>query len=176
MKNSRTVVHLALNVTLIVCTALVGVASLKGPAQAPMDGFPRLGPQMPDAQEEIKRLTKKLKLTGNQTAQVETIVTKKHSQILAVMTDESQSMQDKMQQVKKITTDSNVLLRALLTAEQQKKFDKIVAAGETGFDPPDGMPEDGPPGGGPPPPLELRRPTTVLHLTYGDAPSRNSQT
>ena len=140
MKYSRPAVHLAVNVTLIVCTALVGVASLKGPAQAPMDGFPRLGPQMPDAQEEIERLTKKLKLTGNQTAQVETIVTKKHSQILAVMTDESQSMQDKMQQVKIITTDSNVLLRALLTAEQQKKFDKMLATGEIEVGPPDGMP------------------------------------
>lgn len=150
MKYSRTV-HLALNVTLIVWITFVGVASVKSPAQAPMDGLPRSGPQMPGAQEEIKKLTKKLKLTGDQTAQVETIVTQKHTQIDTVMRDESQSIKDKMQQVKKITTDSNVLLRTLLTAEQQKKFDKIVADSETEVGPPDGMPGDGPPGDGPPP-------------------------
>ena len=111
MKYSRTVVH----VTLIVWITFVGVASVKSPAQAPMDGVPRSGPQMQDAQKEIKKLTKKLKLTGDQTAQVLTIVTKKHAQIDTVMR-ESESIKDKMQQVKRITTDSNALLRTLLTA------------------------------------------------------------
>jgi hypothetical protein len=152
MKYSRTVFYLALNITLIVWITFVGVGSVESSAQAPMDGVPRSGPQMPDAQEDIKKLTKKLKLTGDQTAQVVTIVTKKHTQIDTVMRDESQAIKDKMQQAKKITTDSNAVLRTLLTAEQQKKFDKIVADSETEVCPPDGMPGDGPPGDGLPPP------------------------
>jgi hypothetical protein len=144
MKYSRTVVHLALNVALIVWITFVGVALVKSPAQAPMDGVPRSGPPMPDAQGEMKKLTKKLKLTSEQAVKVEIIVTKKRTQINTMMADESRSIKDKMQEMKKITTDSNALLRTLLTAEQQKKLDKIVADTETDVGPPDGLPDYGP--------------------------------
>lgn len=165
MKYFSTVVHLALNLTLIVWITFVGVGSLKSTAQAPTDGFPRSGTLVPDAQGEMKKLTKKLKLTSEQAAKVEIIVAKKRTQINTMMADESRSIKDKMQEMKKITTDSNALLRTLLTAEQQKKFDKIVADTETDVAPPDGLPDYGPPGDGPPPPLEGAGPRTVVHLT-----------
>jgi len=77
MKYSRTVFYLALNITLIVWITFVGVGSVESSAQAPMDGFPRSGPPMPDAQGEMKKLTKKLKLTSEQAAKVEIILRKR---------------------------------------------------------------------------------------------------
>jgi hypothetical protein len=128
---------------------------------------------MPDAQGEMKKLTKKLKLTNEQAAKVEIIVTKKHTQINTMMADESRSIKDKMQEMKKITTDSNALLRTLLTAEQQKKIDKIVA--DTDVAPPNGLPDYGPPGDGSPPPLEGAVTYNGSPLSYGDHSSHNSQ-
>jgi Spy/CpxP family protein refolding chaperone len=57
----------------------------------------------------MKSLTKKLKLTEEQKAQIESILVEKHKRLETTM----------------IMKDSNARVRALLTEEQLKKFDKL---------------------------------------------------
>jgi|SRR3954462_3222646 protein CpxP len=81
----------------------------------------------PSIDERISHMSKDLNLTDDQTAKIKAILTDEKSQMDALHNDTATSKEDKMAKFKSIHEDSNSQVRALLTADQQKKFDEQEA-------------------------------------------------
>jgi protein CpxP len=146
-QNSNRFSFFASGSAMYACIVLICLVTTRAVAQMPVEGPPMAsGPQMPTAQEELKELTKKLRLTDEQKTRVEVVLVEKHRQIDAAMKDESLSIEERIRDVKATIRDSNASLRVLLTEEQQTKFDKLATEKERQM-----VPIDGPRDGGPPP-------------------------
>jgi len=97
------------------------------------------------AAEHLQRLAEELGLTEQQKTQVTAILKSESDQRMALRDNESMSRSEKFQAMRKIREEGRAQIRALLTPEQQKKFDAMPKPG----------PGRGRPGGdGPPPPPE----------------------
>lgn len=99
----------------------------------------------PTAAQELQRITKELSLSEEQQTEVLPILTKRHTEIDALM----QSNTDRAAmgpQMRAIMDATNKQIRALLTEAQQKLFDNMRPPR------PPGQNENGPGSGGPPPP------------------------
>lgn len=78
-----------------------------------------------DPERRTERLTKELKLTSDQQAKVLEILKSEHSQMQNLWSDSSVSQDDRRAKMMDIHKQSNDQIRALLGADQQKKFDEM---------------------------------------------------
>ncbi len=104
----------------------------------------------PDPAERTQELTKKLKLTSDQQTKVQDLFQSEHTQMESLHQDSSLSQQDRHAKMMDIRKSTDTQVRALLDANQQKKWDEMQARrGQWGqghrHGPPDGGDQQGPP-------------------------------
>jgi len=106
-----------------------------------------------DAMEQFERLKQALDLTPDQSAQILAIIKGNAPQRQAIMSDDSLSRNDRRAKMQELRKGTKVKIRALLTPEQQKKFDAMPRGGPGGRHRGPGTenPPPPPPGGTPPP-------------------------
>ena len=80
----------------------------------------------------VEALTKALDLTADQQAQVKAIFDASQPQRKALWEDQSLSKEDKAAKMKELRTATDAKIRALLTADQQTKFDEFKAKHQHG--------------------------------------------
>ena len=107
--------------------ALPVMAQDTTPAQGPPPGG-RGRPSPAEMQErQLNMLTQKLSLTPDQVTQVKAIQSDEATQMKALRDDTSTSRDDKRTKMMDIRKSSNDKIRALLTPDQQTKFDAMQA-------------------------------------------------
>ncbi|ADV83455.1 hypothetical protein [Terriglobus saanensis] len=118
-------------------------------AQIPMEVPPPPMAEGRTPDEELKRLTKALKLTEQQRAHILPVLRERSEAIDRLFGDKSVPMRERFPKILELIDRSNATIRMILDGPQQKKFDKMVTnekkRQETG-------PDDGPPPGDMPPP------------------------
>jgi Spy/CpxP family protein refolding chaperone len=113
-------------------TALSALPALAQDPPAPQQGQPQQGQDGPrhggrGMGHQVEFLTKKLNLTPDQVTQVKAIDADSWSQMKALREDTSIAGQDKRAKMMDIHKASQGKIRALLTADQQTKFDALEA-------------------------------------------------
>ncbi len=113
-----------------VCTAApLAVAQDSGsgstPAQAAPAGPPERGRGHFDPAQRTERLTKELKLTSDQQPKVLDILKSEQSKMQDLRSDSSLSQDDRRSKMMDIHKASDDQIRALLDANQQRKFDTM---------------------------------------------------
>jgi periplasmic protein CpxP/Spy len=81
----------------------------------------------PDPAKRTAELTKKLNLTSDQQTKVQSIFESERSQMEALHNDSSLSQDDRHSKMMTIHQNSDSQVRALLDANQQKKWDEMQA-------------------------------------------------
>ena len=79
-----------------------------------------------DPNQRVKMLTEKLNLTKDQQSKVKDIFTSQQKQMQALMQDQSTSQEDKRSKFDQMRTDTDSQVRAVLTGDQQQKFDAML--------------------------------------------------
>ncbi|MEZ2346495.1 hypothetical protein [Terriglobus sp. RCC_193] len=100
-------------------------------------------------ERELQRLTKTLKLTDQQRAQILPVLRDRSDSIKRIFGDRDAPMHDRYPKIVEIIDRSNAQIRAMLIEPQQKKFDKMIAEEKKQQE---SGPDDGPPPGDMPPP------------------------
>jgi periplasmic protein CpxP/Spy len=80
-----------------------------------------------DPEKRTEMLTKQLKLTSDQQPKVLDILKSEQSQMQSLRSDNSTAQDDRRSKMMDIHKTSDDQIRALLTADQQKKFDAMQA-------------------------------------------------
>jgi periplasmic protein CpxP/Spy len=113
---------------------------------------PPRGPR--DPMEQLEHLTQVLGLTQEQHDQIAAIYKANAPQRQAIMSDDSLSPNDKRAKMRELMNGTQAKVRALLTPEQQTKFDAMPRPGRGSRNggPGRGNPPPPPPGDAPPPP------------------------
>jgi protein CpxP len=96
-------------------------------------------------QRRLEMMQKQLNLTPDQTTQIKALMEDERSKMEALRTNTSLAQQDRRSQMMSIRQDGETKTRALLTPDQEKKYDEMQARMR------DRM-QDRRQGGGPPPP------------------------
>lgn len=146
-------------------------ADESAPAQPPTPPAATGGEQGPEARprrwqpnpaEQAQHLKQVLDLTQEQFDQVLAIFKDEAAQRQAIMKDDSISRDDRRSKMRELMNATQAKIRALLTPEQQKKFDAMPRPGWNGRNrgpgsenPPPPPPADAPP---PPPPADTPPP------------------
>ena len=78
-----------------------------------------------DPDKQVKMLSEKLNLTPDQQTKVKSILSDQHSQMQSLMQDQSMSREDKRAKFEQMRSDSDSKIRAVLTGDQQQKFDAM---------------------------------------------------
>jgi len=91
------------------------------------EGRPRKGPG--DPREQLERMKTALSLTAEQAAQVEAIFKENAPKREALRDDTSLSQEDRFAKMMALRKESETKVRALLTPEQQQKFDAMPRPG-----------------------------------------------
>jgi periplasmic protein CpxP/Spy len=94
------------------------------PAQGEQSG-PMHGRGHMDPEKRTEHLTKELKLNSDQQAKVLEIFKSEQSQMQSLWSDSSASQDDRRSKMMDIRKQSSDQVRALLDADQQKKFDAM---------------------------------------------------
>lgn len=97
----------------------------------------------------LQRLSERLNLTDDQKAKILPLLQDQADQAKAIMRDESISREERREKMRPIMEATHEKIRALLTAEQQEKFDKMHDRG-----PGDRKGPPPPAGEQPPPPAQ----------------------
>lgn len=128
----------------------ISVATLSGfaqnsgdqasPPQAAPMGNEGGGHRHFDPEKRTERMTKELKLTSDQQPKVLDILKSEQSQMESLRSDTSTSQDDRRSKMMDIHKSSNDQIRALLTPDQQKKFDAMQARHWGNHGGPDGPP------------------------------------
>lgn len=82
---------------------------------------------MPNVDEQLKHLSKKLKLSDEQKPQVKAILQDQHDQMQQLWQNSSGSRQENVQKMHEIHENASSKIRALLTDDQKTKYDKLEA-------------------------------------------------
>ena len=93
-------------------------------------GGPGGGHRHMDPEKRTEMLTKHLKLTSDQQPKVLEIMKTEQSQMESLRSDSSASQEDRHSKMMEIHKTSNDQIRALLTSDQQKKFDEMQSRHE----------------------------------------------
>jgi protein CpxP len=116
------------------CLAVVGAipmmaqdASAPPPAQG--DSGQSGGRPSPDQMvaRQVEHLTKALSLTQDQVAQIKPILQNQMTQMSALRQDTETPQSDKHEKMMQIHTDAQTKIRAVLTSDQQTKYDALLA-------------------------------------------------
>jgi Spy/CpxP family protein refolding chaperone len=81
--------------------------------------------QMPSVDDQLKRMTKQLKLSDDQQAKVKPILEEQRNQMQQLRSDSSLSQDEKMGKMRELRQQSSSQIKALLNDQQQKKFDEV---------------------------------------------------
>src|SRR3954469_650885 len=84
----------------------------------------REGPM--DPSQRVKMLSEKLNLTNDQQSKVKDIFTSQQKQMQSLMQDQSMSREDKRSKFERMRSDTDSQIRAVLTGDQQQKFDAML--------------------------------------------------
>ena len=103
---------------------LMGIKMLAATPLPQYGGRRMHGPMTPEGQ--LARLTKQLKLTEDQQAKIKPIIQEQHKQMLALRQDTSLSREDRFAKFRQIREKSFEKMKADLTPEQQKKWEKMA--------------------------------------------------
>ena len=98
-------------------------------AQQPGPGMGRgMGRRpMESVDDQIKHLSKKLNLTGDQQAKLKPILEDQRKQMEQIHNDSSLSREDRFSKMQALRQSSDTQIKSVLTEEQQKNFDKMRA-------------------------------------------------
>lgn len=102
------------------------------PAQSDQQPGPGMGGQMgrrqmPSVDDQIKHLTKKLKLSDDQQAKLKPILEDQRKQMDEMRADSSLSRQDRFSKMQELRQNSDTQIKSVLNEDQQKSFDKMRA-------------------------------------------------
>lgn len=121
----------ALTLCAVAMSALPAVAQENGaPAPAPQGQMGGPGGHHDPAQMEQRQLdmmTKHLKLTPDEVTQVKAIDETQHTQMMALRQDTATPQDEKRTKMMAMRQDREAKIRAVLTPDQQPKFDEMVA-------------------------------------------------
>jgi len=108
--------------------------------------------------KQLEELTKHLSLTADQQTQVKQIFADRDAKMMALHSDTATAPQDKREKMMGIMKDSSASIRAILTPDQQTKYDAMMAKRKEEME----KHQHGGPGGGdmPPPPSDAPAPPT----------------
>ena len=95
------------------------------PEQNPGQGGEHHGQSMMTSQGQLDRLTKELNLTKDQQDKIKPILDDQMKQAQALRSDTSLSQQDRMSKMRDIHKSSTEQIRAVLTPDQQTKYDEL---------------------------------------------------
>jgi protein CpxP len=79
-----------------------------------------------DPSQRVKMLSEKLNLTNDQQSKVKDIFTSQQKQMQSLMQDQSMSREDKRSKFEQMRSDTDSQIRAVLTGDQQQKFDAML--------------------------------------------------
>jgi protein CpxP len=79
----------------------------------------------PSVDQQIKHLTKALKLNDDQQTKVRSALEDQHKQMEQIHNDSSLSRDDRFSKMKQIHASTNTQIKSVLNDDQQKKFDEI---------------------------------------------------
>jgi protein CpxP len=79
-----------------------------------------------DPSQRVKMLSEKLNLTKDQQSKVKDIFTSQQKQMQSLMQDQSMSREDKRSKSEQMRSDTDAQIRAVLTGDQQQKFDTML--------------------------------------------------
>ena len=117
-----------LSLTCLIVGTAVAQANSSSDSQSPAAGEAQQhawghGPMSPE--KRLEMMTKQLKLTSDQQPKVLDVLKAQQSQMEQLRSDNSLSQEDRRSKMMQIHKDSNDQIRALLDADQQKKWDKM---------------------------------------------------
>jgi septal ring factor EnvC (AmiA/AmiB activator) len=81
--------------------------------------------KMPSVDQQMKHLTKALKLSDDQQTKVRSALEDQHKQMEQIHNDSSLSRDDRFNKMKQIRESTNTQIKSVLNEDQQKKFDEI---------------------------------------------------
>ena len=117
----------------------VGFAASNAFGQDSQEAPPAQGDQQPgmgrnmgrrpmmSVDDQLKHLTKKLKLSDEQQTKLKPILEDQHKQMDQLREDSSLSRQDKFSKMQDIRQSSDTQIKSVLNEDQQKNFDKMRA-------------------------------------------------
>jgi len=79
-----------------------------------------------DPNQRVKMLSEKLNLTKDQQSKVKDVFTSQQKQMQSLMQDQSMSREDKRSKFEQMRSDTDSQVRAVLTGDQQQKFDALL--------------------------------------------------
>jgi Spy/CpxP family protein refolding chaperone len=95
-------------------------------AQAPPSGGGHWGGhKRPSVDQQVKHLTKALKLNDDQQTKVRSALEDQQKQMEQIHNDSSLSRDDRASKMKEIHESTNTQIKSVLNDDQQKKFDQI---------------------------------------------------
>jgi periplasmic protein CpxP/Spy len=119
--------------TLALCLAVVGAILMmaqdaSAPPQQGDSGQPG-GRPSPDQMvaRQMEHLTKALSLTPDQVTQIKPILQNQMTQMMALRQDTQTAQPDRRAKMMQVHTDTQTKIRALLTGDQQPKYDELLA-------------------------------------------------
>lgn len=86
----------------------------------------------PSVEERVKSIDEAVKLTDDQKTKVTDLLKKQQEQMQALRKDESLSREDRRSKIESIMKETTAAIRAVLTSEQQPKFDAMPRPGRGG--------------------------------------------
>jgi periplasmic protein CpxP/Spy len=147
--------------TLALCLAVVGtipVMAQDASAPPPQQGDSGQSGGRPSPEQMVARqlqhLTKALSLTPDQATQIKPILQNQMTQMTALRQNTETPQMDKRQQMMQIHSDAQTKIRAVLTSDQQPKYDALLAQEQQHMGRRRGMMNGGQDDQAPPPPQQ----------------------
>ena len=119
---------LAFGAILIFALSVSAQQTAPAPGSANQSGQPQPGTQddVPSADDQLKVLTTKLDLTGEQQAKIKPILQDLHDATVKISQDRSLSHEDRLDRVRPLRFKAHDLIRAILNDEQKKKLEQYM--------------------------------------------------
>ena len=105
---------------LLLSTTVLAASGLGG------QGGRRFGRRaMPSVDDQVKRMSKQLKLNDDQQAKLRPILEDQRKQMEGIRNDSSMSRDDKFSKMREVHEQATSQIKALLNEDQQKKFEEL---------------------------------------------------
>ena len=110
-------------------TAVIALTSVAAGAQTqsapPPDATTTHQRRMPDADHQLRHMTKRLNLTDAQQQQIKPILVDRNNQIAAIRNDTSLTPEQQRSNMGKLMRDSTSQIRNVLTDSQRQQWDQV---------------------------------------------------